>query len=104
MNPTGSGVMAAPNKVKIKATVLNLRQDSQFQDKWHLEMEILSSESVMGPNFARTGERVNGFAFESTPGFSPQNIAPGKTIAAEAEYVGGPTNGIFRLNRIEGIS
>lgn len=94
------GVPAAPNKVRIKAKVLNIRQDSQFSDKWHLMIEILDSESIAGPNFARKGEEAKAFAFDSTPGFSSRDMAPGNIMSAEAEYVGDATHGAFRLGLI----
>ncbi len=104
MAPKPPGVMAAPNKVRVRARVLELQQDSQFRDKWRLEMEILGSESIKGPNFARVGERVKGFAFEDTPNFSPQDMIIGSIVIAEAEYVGDAKHGAFRLSRIEGAT
>lgn len=97
------GITAAPNIVKFKAKVLSFRQDSNFSDKWHLLIEILNSESIAGPNFARAGEQAEGFAFAATPGFSPENIIPEKIIVAEAEYVGDSAHGAFRINRIVNI-
>jgi hypothetical protein len=94
------GVTVAPNRVKIKAEVIGLQQDSTFSDKWHIDMDILDSESISGPNFARKGERAIGFAFEDTPGFSSQQTALGSIIDAEAEYVGDAVRGAFRLTRI----
>jgi hypothetical protein len=94
-------VPAAPNKVKIKAMVLSIKQDSQFSDKWHLGIEILDSESIAGPNFARKGEKTMAFAFDSTPGFSSREVSPGSTISAEAEYVGDATHGAFRLDLVK---
>ncbi len=101
MMPQPSGVMAAPNKVKLKAKVISLKQDPHFSDKWHIDVEILSSESIEGPNFARQGERAKAFAFDVTPGFLPQNAEPGNTIVIEAEYVGDAARGSFRIGRME---
>gem|GEM_PF-1315648 len=98
------GVPAAPNKAKIKARVLSIQQDSQFSDKWHLMIDILDSESIKGPNFARKGEKARAFAFDSTPGFSSKDTAPGNTMSAEAEYVGDATHGAFRLDQIRSSS
>jgi hypothetical protein len=54
------GVMAAPNRARIQARVLRAEQSTQDPEKWQLELEILASQTVSGPNFARVGENVQG--------------------------------------------
>jgi hypothetical protein len=89
------GVMASPNRVKIKARVLGVEQSTQYPDKWQLALEIIASRDVSGPNFARVGEKVQGFAF------GPAWEAPPPTIIeAEAEYIGGPQGGQFHLTNV----
>lgn len=99
--PQPSGVMAAPNKVRFKARVIGIEKDSHFSDKWHIDAEILNSESIEGPNFAQEGERAKAFAFDITPGFLPQKAEIGNTIIVEAEYVGTGIRGAFRIVRME---
>jgi hypothetical protein len=89
------GVMAAPNRAKIKARVLRVEQSPQYSDKWHLELEILASQNVSGPNFARIGEKVQGFAFGPAWEAPPPAI-----IEAEVEYIGGPQGGQFQLTNV----
>lgn len=91
------GVMAAPNQCEIKAKVLRMEQSSKFPDKWQLELEILESRDVSGPNFARVGTQVRGFAFfASPPPFVPQDI-----ITARAEFLGDEHGGQFQLSQVE---
>jgi hypothetical protein len=90
--------MAAPNKVWFKARVIGLEKDSQFSD---IDVEILNSESIEGPNFAREGERAKAFVFDVTPGFLPQKAETGNTIVVEAEYVGDGMHGTFRIIRMD---
>jgi hypothetical protein len=99
--PQPPGVMAAPNKVRFKARVIGLEKDSQFSDKWYIDVEILNSESIEGPNFAREGERAKAFAFDVTPGFLPQKAETGNIIVVEAEYVGDGMHGTFRIMRMD---
>jgi len=75
--------MAAPNQSEIKAKVLAIMQSPDFEDKFLLELEILDSKSLSGPNFAHIGEKVKGFAFELKP-----ELLDGKIIAARAEFFG----------------
>ena len=91
-------VMAAPNRSRIKAKVLQTEPSARFADKWHLELEILESEDLEGPNFARVGETAQGVAFEQGGA-----IAAGDVISAEAEFVGGPRGGQFRLFEVAAL-
>jgi hypothetical protein len=90
-----SGVMAAPNQSEIKAKVLATEQSPDFQDKLLLELEILNSKSLNGPNFARVGEKVKGFTFESKSKFSE-----GAIITAQAEFLGDERGGRFQLTQV----
>lgn len=87
--------MAAPNQSEIKAKVLAIMQSPDFEDKFLLELEILDSKSLSGPNFAHIGEKVKGFAFELKP-----ELLDGKIIAARAEFFGDERGGKFRLTQI----
>jgi hypothetical protein len=89
------GVPAAPNRSEIKARVLRVEQSSTFPDKWYVDLEILESKSLSGPNFARVGEKAKGFTFGST-----FDVSPGSVITAEAEFVGDARGGQFQLSRI----
>ncbi len=93
-----SEIMAAPNQCAIKARVLNLERSPQFSDKWLLDIEILESKQIMGPNFARVGQSVKGFTFESI-----SNIVPGSILQAKAEYIGDVRKGQFQLTDLEVI-
>ncbi|MDQ1276495.1 MAG: hypothetical protein QG610_2073 [Euryarchaeota archaeon] len=95
MVPEFSGVMAAPNQSEIKAKVLGKKQSPDFEDKFLLELEILDSKSLSGPNFAHIGENVKGFTFESKP-----ELLAGKIITARAEFFGDERGGKFRLTQI----
>ena len=89
------GVMAAPNRCRIKARVLHVEQSSTYPDKWLLELEIIESHDMSGPNFARVGKNVEGFSFGPAWGAPPQAV-----IAAEAEYIGGVQGGQFQLTDV----
>ncbi len=95
MRPKFEGVIAAPNQSEITAKVLNVEQSSKFADKWYLDLEIFETKDVKGPNFARKGQSVKGFTFESI-----SNISPDSIIIAQAEFVGDERGGQFRLTRV----
>jgi hypothetical protein len=90
-----SGVMAAPNNSRIKARILRMAQSEQYADKWQLEFEILESRNVTGANFARVGEKVEGFTFSTA-----WDIPLLAVVEADAEYVGGSQNGLFHLTNL----
>ena len=95
MNPNVQGVMAAPNRSRIKAKVLSVEQSAKYPDKWHLEFEVLESSDVSGPNFARVGQKAEGFSFSPAWDAPPQTI-----IEADAEYIGGAQGGQFQLTDV----
>ncbi len=95
MQPQISAMMAAPNSSRIKAKVLGANQSAQFPDKWELELEILDSQSVSGPNFARVGEKVQGFTFRDA-----WDLPTPVVIEADAEYIGGAQKGLFQLTNL----
>jgi hypothetical protein len=93
--PTGSGgVPAAPNRCAIEARVLDVRRSERFPQRWDLEIEILSSRPLEGPNFAHPGRRSAAIAFGDLP------AGAGEAIAAEAEFVGDQRGGVFQLSEV----
>lgn len=96
MVPEFSGVMAAPNQSEIRAKVLAIEQSPDFKDKLLMELKILDSKSLSGPNFAHIGENVKGFTFELKP-----KLLEGRIIAAQAEFLGDERGGKFQLTQIK---
>lgn len=96
MAPEFRGVMAAPNRSEVKAKVLQVERSSKFPDKWYLDLEILESKGLSGPNFARVGERVKGFTFGATC-----DVSPGSIIAVQAEFLGDARGGQFQLSQVD---
>jgi hypothetical protein len=88
-------VPAAPNSSKIKAKVIRSERSATFQDKWYLELEILESQSLEGPNFARVGERAKGFMFGRK-----ENVPRTGIITAQAEFLGDESGGMFQLSQV----
>ncbi len=88
-------VPAAPNRCSIRAEVVNIRPDIHFPDKWILDIMVLESRHISGPNFAHPGDRSEAFAFGEMPVASA-----GDVITAEAEFVGDERGGKFRLSRM----
>lgn len=88
--------MAAPNKARITARILRAEQSAQYPDKWILELEILVSEGLSGPNFAKAGEKVDGFTF--CPSW---DLPLPATVEAEVEYLGGARKGLFHLTDVQ---
>lgn len=89
------GIMAAPNQCEIKARVIRLKRSPHYSDKWLLDIEILESKQLVGPNFARIGQTFNGFTLDSV-----SEISPGFIIQAKAEYLGGARKSQFQLSEI----
>lgn len=89
------GMLAAPNRARIKARVLGVEQSANFPDKWQLRLEVLESSSVSGPNFARVGQQVEGFTFGPTWDVPPQAV-----IEADVEYIGDARAGQFQLSNM----
>ncbi|MGB7924388.1 MAG: hypothetical protein WCF57_14180 [Pyrinomonadaceae bacterium] len=98
MNSDVPGVMAAPNRSRIKAKVLNVEQSAKYPDKWHLELEILEASGMGGPNFARVGQKAEGFSFGPSWDAPPPAI-----IEADAEYIGGAQGGQFQLSNVRTV-
>jgi hypothetical protein len=95
--PSGpGGVPAAPNRSEITAVVVQLEQSPAFADKWLLQLEIRSSRSLEGPNFARVGAVADAFTVEPVAG-----LIPGTQLKAQAEYLGDARGGTFQLRNIE---
>jgi hypothetical protein len=88
-------MLAAPNQARIKARVLDVEQSTSFPDKWHCRLEVLESNSVSGPNFARVGEQVEGFTFGPTWDVPPQAV-----VEADVEYIGDARGGQFKLSNV----
>lgn len=95
MRPEVHGMLAAPNRSRIKARVLGVEQSQTFPDKWHLRLEILESSDVSGPNFARAGQQVEGFTFGDSWDVPPQAV-----IEADVEYIGDGRSGQFKLGNM----
>lgn len=95
MAPDVHRVMAAPNRSRIKARVFRAEQSKEFSDKWLLGLEILESSALSGPNFAKPGQKVEGFTF--TPAWKGPLPA---LIEAEAEYIGDARRGTFHLTEV----
>lgn len=89
------GIMAAPNSSRIKTRILRAEKSEQYADKWQLEFEILESENISGPNFARVGEKGEGFTFRPA-----WDLPLPVIVEAEAEYIGGPQKGLFQLTNL----
>lgn len=90
-----TGIMAAPNRSRITAKVLSVDRSPDWSDKWLLEIEIISSEPVEGPNFSTRGQR--GFAFAIG---DHSAIRPLCTIQADAEYIGDAHGGQWHLENL----
>jgi uncharacterized FlgJ-related protein len=103
MVPNIKGVTAAPNKSEIIAKVLNVKKDPKFPDKFHIELKILETKSISGPNFAKVGDKVKAFVFESSPDFDQVNLKPNTDIKAKAEFIGDEYGGKFHLHQISPI-
>ncbi|HRW82859.1 MAG TPA: hypothetical protein P5049_05330 [Methanothrix sp.] len=91
--------MAAPNRSQIKAKVLSLERSSDHPDKWIIDLEIIESKSLSGPDFAHVGERAEGFAFDPMP-----SLSSGDVVTGQAEFLGDERGGKFRLSEIEKTS
>jgi hypothetical protein len=98
MSQPPSGIMAAPNRAQIEAAVLDVRAAPDIPGKHLLELEIRTSRSIAGPNFARPGSRAKAFTFEAVSGLQSQVI-----VRAEAEYIGDARTGSFQLHNVEVI-
>ncbi len=88
-------MLAAPNRCRIKARVNSLQRPAHFPDKVELEIEILETREVSGPNFARAGQTAQAFTFDP-----PATVTEGAIIECTAEFLGDPRGGRFQLTDI----
>lgn len=95
MGPEAHGMLAAPNHSRIKARVIGVEQSATFPDKWQLRLEVLESNDVSGPNFARVGQQVEGFTFGASLDLPPEAV-----IEADVEYIGDARGGQFQLSNM----
>lgn len=87
--------MAAPNRARLTGVVVGLTQPSDSADRWFLRVTVEKVEPEYGPQLAEPGSEIDAVTFDPPPG-----LAPGVRVVAQAEYVGGPTRGTFRLNQL----
>lgn len=88
----GGGVSAAPNLARIGAICEQAVRSADSPRKWMLGLRIESVEVLYGGTFVRAGEQVDAIAFDL-----PVDPVVGARIYADAEYLGGPRGGEFRL-------
>jgi hypothetical protein len=93
--PEGPSVMAAPNRCHITAKIMQIRPSAKYPDKRELEIEILASEPLEGPNFAKVGQKCHAFTFEASDA-----LKVGDVVTAQAEFIGGRGQGVFQLTRL----
>jgi len=93
--PEGPSVMAAPNRCHITAKVIQIRPSANYPDKRELEIEILASEPLEGPNFAMVGQKSAAFTFEYSDALMVGNV-----VTAQAEFIGGRGQGVFQLTQL----
>ena len=93
--PGPGGVSAAPNHCLVEARIVSRKQDPRWEDKIHLKLELLGTEDIEGPNFARAliGNEVLAYGFDLGAEFSPE-----ASIQAEAEFHGDERGGEFQLS------
>lgn len=89
------GVPAAPNRSRITAECLAVSQDQRSPRKWLYRLALRSMQPLHGGAFARAGDQVDAFTVGESPAMSV-----GATIEAEAEFVGGPREPVFRLHHV----
>lgn len=90
-----AAMMVAPNLAQIRATVLHAAPSPQSPGKWMLEIEILAVQPVNGPQAARPGMRAQAFALQPA-----WDLPVPAQVEADAEYVGGPGQLLFRLKNL----
>lgn len=88
-------MMAAPNRSRITARVLAVKQSPDWPDKWLLDIEILASEGVEGPNFATPGRRGPAFVIGEKC-----DVPVMSTIQAFGEYIGDGHGGQWQLTDV----
>lgn len=93
--PEGPSVMAAPNRCHITAKIMQIRPSAKYPDKRELEIEILASEPLEGPNFAKVGQKSHAFTFEDSDALMVGNV-----VTAQAEFIGARGQGVFQLTQL----
>ena len=93
--PDGPSVMAAPNRCRLTAKILQVQPSAKYPDKRELEIEILASEPLEGPNFARVGQKSHAFTFEASDALKVGNV-----VTAQAEFIGGRGQGVFQITQL----
>jgi hypothetical protein len=93
--PEGPSVMAAPNRCHITAKIIQIRPSAEYPDKKELEIEILATEPLEGPNFAKAGQKSHAFTFEDSDALMVGNV-----VTAKAEFIGGRGQGVFQLTQL----
>jgi hypothetical protein len=91
----GPSVMAAPNRCHITAKIMQIQPSAKYPDKWELEIEILTSESLEGPNFATAGQKSRAFTFDTSVALKVGNV-----VAGQAEFIGSRGQGVFQLTQL----
>lgn len=89
------GVPVAPNKAAITARVLSTGEDPAMPGRWLLELDIAASTPLEGTDWAALRPRSQAFVVGAPP-----DVGAGDTIEAEATWLGGPTGGRFRLEKL----
>ena len=87
--------MAAPNRCRITAKIMQIRPSAKYPDKKELEIEILGSEPLEGPNFAQVGQMSNAFTFDDSDALMVGNV-----VTAQAEFIGARGQGVFQLTQV----
>ncbi len=96
MAPGVKDMMVAPNHSKIRARVLTIDRSPQFSDKWNLKVKLLMIQPIQGSTFAEVGQTVQAFTISEQLSFKQNDV-----ISAEAEYLGDPSGGSFRLTQVQ---
>jgi hypothetical protein len=95
MTPGDRPVTAAPNRSRLTARVLSVEPSPRFADTWLLRIRVQDVQGLSGGTFAASGQDRDAVAF------GPGPVAEaGDVIQADAEYVGGPAGGVFRLHTV----
>ena len=88
-------VSAAPNRSRLTARVISVEPSPRFADTWLLRIRVQEVRALSGGTFAAPGQDHDAVAFGPGP-----VAGAGDVIQADAEYVGGPAGGVFRLHAV----
>ena len=83
---------AAPNRAQIRARCLEAGPLVRLPEEMVHRPAVGSGRGAYGGQFLRVGEDVRAIAFDLTS--APR---PGDMVSAEAEYLGGPHQGVVQL-------